>query len=124
MARPITMKALDEIVERGAMLQFVGVGSRGKGCDYWIAVALPFEDEEQAFVLVAYNNPNIRTLRHKAAIDSIIERYPGKQHIQTMLLPLGASIEKPEDIYLMSRREIEQLDPPPVIRRRPILPES
>ena len=124
MARPITMKALDEIIQHGGTLQFVGVGTRGKGCEYWITVVLPFDHAEEAFVLVASNSSSIRTLRNKPAVDSIVDRYPDKRHIQTLLLPLAASIDKPEDIYLMKREEIEQLDQPPIISRRPIVPEN
>lgn len=124
MARPITLKDMDEIVERGGTLQFIGVGNRGMGCEYWIAVGLPSDPTEEAYVLVASNNPSIRTLRQRAAVSSIVERYPDKKYIQTLLLPLAASIERPDDIYLMTRAEIEQLDQPPIISRRPAPPES
>lgn len=124
MARPITMKALDELVAKGATLQFVGIGKPRDYCEYWIAVALPLDVNEEACVLVASNSSNIRTLRHKGAIDSIVERYPEMKHIQTMLLPLLASIDKPERIYLLSRAEIQELDQPPILSRRPADPES
>jgi hypothetical protein len=124
MARPIKMKDLDEIVENGGTLQFVGVGKRGMSCDFWIAVGLPPDADEEAYVLVASNSPNIRTLLQKAAATSIVERYPDKKYIQTLLLPLAASIERPDDIYLMTRAEIEQLDPVQVLSRRLIAPDS
>jgi hypothetical protein len=124
MARPITMKALDAIVDRGAALQFIGVGNRGKSCDYWIVIALPIDTAEEAYVLVASNSSTIRTLRNKTAVESIVERYPDKVHIQTLLLPLAASVEQPEDVYLMKRDDIEQLDRPPVIRRSPASPDN
>lgn len=124
MAVPITLKGLDDIVENGGSLQFIGVGPEGKSCEYWIAVGLPADQDEQAFVLVSFNNPKIRTLRGKQAIDSIIERYPNKRHIQTMLLPLRASIEKPDAVYLLSRKEIEALDSVEVISRKSAPPET
>ena len=108
------MKALDALVDNGATLQFIGVGKRGKGCEYWIVVALPFTATDEAYVLVASNSSTIRTLRNKTAVESIVERYPDKAYIQTLLLPLAASIEHPEDVYLMKREEIEKLDRPPI----------
>lgn len=110
MASPISLKGLDEVVETGAKLFFIGVGEPGMRCDYWIVVALPF-NEDRALVLVSSNNPTIRTLRHADSAQSLIERYPDKGHIQTAVLPLIASLKSPEDIYQLGRGEIEEFDP-------------
>mgnify|MGYP007125622639 CR=1 FL=1 len=110
MASPITLKTLDDLVEAGTALQFVGVGTLGTRCEYWIVVALPFNSED-AHVLVSYNSPTIRTFRHMKTVESLIGRYPDNSHVQHSVLPLAATLSRPEDVYQMTRSDIQRLDP-------------
>lgn len=109
MAIPIALKRLDAIIDAGASLHFVGVGSPGGRPDCWIAVALPF-DGDKAYVVVSSNDPSIRALHQTNAIISILDRYRDHPHIQAVSLPLRASMETPEDIYALGKAEILQQD--------------
>lgn len=107
MAIPISLKRLDAIVDAGASLHLLGVGSPGRRPECWIAVALSFYDDK-AFVVVSSNDPSVRTLHQTNAIISILDRYPDHPHIQAVSLPLRASIEAPEDIYALGKAQIQQ----------------
>lgn len=121
---PVMLIGLDSLMAQGATMKFIGVGDVGKTiADSWVVVILPPESD-QCYTLVARHLPKVRTLKGKPAVERLIARYPHLQEIQALLLPLRPSLQQADDVFLLSRSEIEALDIPPSFVRQDLPRDS
>lgn len=110
---PVMLISLDDLMAQGATMKFIGVGSPNKRiADSWVVVILP-TDSEQCYTLIGRHNGKVRTLKGKPAVENLIDRFPHLLHIQSLLLPLAPRLQSAEDVFLLSRSEIEALDVAP-----------
>ncbi|QWK93000.1 hypothetical protein KM031_21480 (plasmid) [Gemmobacter fulvus] len=108
--QPVAMSIADNYVREGAYLKFVGFGPAiGGPADGWILTILP-QKSDLALVLVSSNSGTVREFKQMVGVRGIAERYSEYPQGKSLLLPVNASIETPNSIWLMTRGNIENMD--------------